>query len=195
MAAKRPPADVPSEEPILQIGEVANRTGRERVWAPSFILFTDAGEIVASGRGVPTRVAMDIHELLGNELLENQNEIIGEIFHGREHAKEGLVIWRADELDGGVLVTQELVEGVENIQLYIGDDTDNDGIANIYRTADQIANWATVATVHIGLLVRTPDKAERDVDTKTYVVAGTLIGPMGDRYQRRVFTSTVDLRN
>ncbi len=99
------------------------------------------------------------------------------------------------ELDGGVLVTQELVEGVENIQLYIGDDTDNDGIANIYRTADQIANWATVATVRIGLLVRTPDKAERDVDTKTYVVAGTLIGPMGDRYQRRVFTSTVDLRN
>ena len=79
--------------------EVTNRTGRERVWAPSFILFTDAGEIVASGRGVSTRVAMDIHELLGNELLENQNEIIGEIFHGREHAKEGLVIWRADELD------------------------------------------------------------------------------------------------
>ncbi len=79
--------------------EVTNRTGRERVWAPSFILFTDAGEIVASGRGVSTRVAMDIHELLGNELLENQHEIIGEIFHGREHAKEGLVIWRADELD------------------------------------------------------------------------------------------------
>ncbi len=78
--------------------EVTNRTGRERVWAPSFVLFTDAGEIVASGRGVSTRVATDIHELLGNELLENQNEIIGEIFHGREHAKEGLVIWRADEL-------------------------------------------------------------------------------------------------
>ncbi len=79
--------------------EVTNRTGRERVWAPSFVLFTDAGEIVASGRGVITRVAADIHELLGNELLENQNEIIGEIFHGREHAKEGLVIWRADRVD------------------------------------------------------------------------------------------------
>lgn len=79
--------------------EVTNRTGRERVWAPSFVLFTDAGEIVASGRGVSTRVAMDIHELLGNELLENQNEIIGEIFHGREHAKEGLVIWPANSLD------------------------------------------------------------------------------------------------
>ena len=78
--------------------EVTNRTGREQVWAPSFV-FTDAGEIVPSGRGVSMRVAADVRELLRNELLENQNEIIGEIFHGREHAKEGLVIWRADELD------------------------------------------------------------------------------------------------
>ena len=78
---------------------ITNRTGREQVWAPSFVLYTDAGEIVASGRGVATRVAMDIHDLLGNEFLENQNEIIGEIFHGREHAKEGLVIWRADRID------------------------------------------------------------------------------------------------
>lgn len=78
---------------------VTNRTGREQIWAPSFVLYTDAGEIVASGRNVSTRVTGDIHDLLGNELLEDQNEIIGEIFYGREHAKEGLVIWRADDLD------------------------------------------------------------------------------------------------
>ncbi len=78
---------------------VTNRSGREQIWAPSFILFTDAGEIIASGRNVSSRVASDLKELLGNELLENQNEIIGEIFHGREHAKEGLVVWRARSLD------------------------------------------------------------------------------------------------
>ncbi len=79
--------------------EVTNRTGREQVWAPTLVLFTDDGEIIASGRGVSTRVTNDIRDLLGNELLENQNEIIGEIFHGREHAKEGLVIWRAGSFD------------------------------------------------------------------------------------------------
>jgi len=78
---------------------VTNRTGRGRIWAPSFVLFTDAGEILASGRGVASRVASDLQELLGNALLENQNEIIGEIFHGREHAKDGLVIWPARNLD------------------------------------------------------------------------------------------------
>ena len=78
---------------------LTNRTGRERIWAPSFTLFTDAGEILPSGRDVPTRVADDLHELLGNRFLESQNEIIGEIFFGREHAREGLVVWRARNLE------------------------------------------------------------------------------------------------
>ena len=79
--------------------EIMNRTGRGHVWAPTFTLYSDSGEIIASGRGVSTRVTSDLRELLANELMENQNEIIGEIFHGREHAKEGLVIWPAGTLD------------------------------------------------------------------------------------------------
>ncbi len=79
--------------------KVTNRTGHEQVWAPRFTLFTDAGEILTSGRRVPGRVTADIMKLLGNDLLENQNQIIGEIFHGREHAKEGLVVWPALNLE------------------------------------------------------------------------------------------------
>lgn len=75
--------------------KVVNRTGRERVWAPRFTLFTDVGEIMVSGRGVPTRVTDALMDLLGNPLLENQNAVIGELFHGREHAREGLVVWPA----------------------------------------------------------------------------------------------------
>jgi hypothetical protein len=79
--------------------QVTNRTGREQVWAPSFTLFTDAGQIIASGRGVPSRVVDDIREMLASPLIETQHEIIGEIFHGREHARDGLVVWLADEID------------------------------------------------------------------------------------------------
>ena len=79
--------------------KVTNRTGRDQVWAPSFTVFTDAGEIVKSGRAVPNRVANEIRDLLGNTFLETQNEAIGDIFHGREHAKEGLVIWPAQSTD------------------------------------------------------------------------------------------------
>ena len=79
--------------------KVTNRTGRDQVWAPSFTLFTDAGQIMRSGRAVPARVADEIRDLLGNIFLETQNEAIGDIFHGREHAKEGLVIWPAQNTD------------------------------------------------------------------------------------------------
>jgi hypothetical protein len=78
--------------------KVTNRTGRDQVWAPTFALFTDAGEILPSGRSVPARVAADLKALLGNQFLEHQNEIIGEIFHGRDHAKEGLIVWPARQV-------------------------------------------------------------------------------------------------
>jgi hypothetical protein len=75
--------------------QVVNRTGSDQVWAPTIVLFTDAGEILSSGRGVRPRIEESIRELLGNELMETQNEIIGDIRQGREHARDGLVVWPA----------------------------------------------------------------------------------------------------
>lgn len=74
---------------------VTNETGRDQIWAPSFVLYTDVGEILAAGAGVPTRVEQSIRNLLGNPLLETQTEVIGEILQGKEHARDGLVVWPA----------------------------------------------------------------------------------------------------
>ena len=54
--------------------------------------------MVRSGRGVPTLVVRDLRRLLGNELIEDQNQIIGPLLQGPENAKEGLVIWNAANL-------------------------------------------------------------------------------------------------
>lgn len=78
---------------------VTNRTDNDQVWAPRFTLFTDAGNIMVSGRDVPRRVVENLMMLLNNPFLEDQNEIIGEIYQGREHAREGLVLWPAENLD------------------------------------------------------------------------------------------------
>ena len=75
--------------------KVTNRTGKVQVWAPSIALFTDTGHLEQAGREVPNRVTENLLELLQNPLLEDQNSIIGDILHGREHAKEGLVVWPA----------------------------------------------------------------------------------------------------
>lgn len=74
---------------------VTNRTKRDRIWAPKFTLFTDVGEILESGKDVPSTITVKIKDLLGNELIETQNEIIGDLLQGTENARDGLVIWPA----------------------------------------------------------------------------------------------------
>ena len=74
---------------------VTNRTGKDQLWAPKLTLFTDGGEILEAGKEVPTRVTQELLTLLGNQFLEDQNSVIGDLLQGKEHAKEGLVVWKA----------------------------------------------------------------------------------------------------
>ena len=89
---------------------VTNRTGRDQLWAPNLTLFTDAGEILPAGKDVPSYVVEDLLELLGNQFLEGQNEIIGDLLQGRENAREGLVIWPARNI--GVNEMSLFVSGI-----------------------------------------------------------------------------------
>ncbi|MFK7961420.1 MAG: hypothetical protein AB8G96_12950 [Phycisphaerales bacterium] len=78
--------------------QITNQTGQDRVWAPDLVLYSDAGEILESGRDVPNRVREAARQMLGNDLLELPSEIIGDLLRGRENAREGLAIWPADDL-------------------------------------------------------------------------------------------------
>ncbi len=77
---------------------VTNRTGKDQLWAPNMVLYTDTGDILSAGRDVPPAVTQDLLNLLGNEFLEDQNTALGDIYQGRENAKEGLIIWPANSL-------------------------------------------------------------------------------------------------
>jgi len=92
--------------------------------------------------------------------------------------------------------TQPLIEGVENMQILYGEDTDGDSTVDVYRTATDVTAWPQVVAVRIGLLLRTIDEIpDADLDTATYNVNGTVIDPVDDRRLRRVFTTTISLRN
>ena len=95
----------------------------------------------------------------------------------------------------GVLVSEELVDSVESMQVSYGEDTDNDTAVDIYGKADMVTDWSRVATLRVGLLVRTPHNVDTELDRATYVFDGATLGPFNDNRQRRVFTSTVSLRN
>lgn len=91
---------------------------------------------------------------------------------------------------------QELVEGVENLQLLYGVDTDNDRNIDAYVDASSVSDWAAVRSVKIGLLVRNVDEIRGlDSNAELYDVLDTSVGPANDRRVRRVFTATVGLRN
>lgn len=92
--------------------------------------------------------------------------------------------------------SQELVEGIEMMKILYGEDTIGDNNVDTYHDAMSVSDWSRVKSVQIGLLVRTPDEIRgMELDTREYNVLGTIVGPANDLHIRRVFTTTVGLRN
>ena len=94
---------------------------------------------------------------------------------------------------------EELVEGVESLQLYYGVDTDADTVPNLYLSADLLtsAQWQRVVSVRVGLLFQSETNAA-DVDQATnYTLLDniTLTHATADNTLRYAINSTVNLRN
>jgi len=90
---------------------------------------------------------------------------------------------------------QELVEGVQSMQIRYGIDTDavKDQFPNQYVPADEVPDFVDVVSVRIMLLMRSID----DLVTETpqnYTYNGATVTP-ADRRLRQVFTTTIALRN
>jgi type IV pilus assembly protein PilW len=91
-----------------------------------------------------------------------------------------------------------LVEGIENMQILYGIDTDTkpDGIPNYYTSAFATATdplWQKVVTVRISLLLRTMEDNIAE-EPLAYRFNGDTNTPTDNRI-RRVFTNTFALRN
>ncbi|HEX5339301.1 MAG TPA: PilW family protein [Gammaproteobacteria bacterium] len=117
-------------------------------------------------------------------------------------------LFKADADNATTFTTQELVSGVENMQILYGVDTDTtaDGIPNQYVTARNVAktDWTRVVNVRIGLLVRSDlgvvtepivPPATSGCVAGTFNVLGTCVTAPSDTRLRRVFVATFSLRN
>ncbi|MHB9101715.1 MAG: PilW family protein [Sulfuricella sp.] len=97
----------------------------------------------------------------------------------------------------GVPADVELINGVENMQIEYGVDTDADSSANKYIKADAItaADWAKVVSVKVSLLLATP-ATDNNLSSKsqTYTYNGVTTTAT-DRRVRHVYTSVINLRN
>ena len=94
---------------------------------------------------------------------------------------------------------QELVEGIEQIQVLYGEDTNADGTPNYYVKANNVADMSKVVSIRISLLAATLDD-NLTVQPMPYTYNGVTITTIStpavtDRKIRRVFTATIALRN
>lgn len=95
----------------------------------------------------------------------------------------------------GANTPEELVEGVEQMQLRFGVDTNNDSLVDEYRTADAVADWGAVYSVEIALLIRSETGYGSERDTQTYQLADVVVAAPNDTLIREVFSATVGIRN
>ncbi|MGH8488990.1 MAG: PilW family protein [Gammaproteobacteria bacterium] len=103
-------------------------------------------------------------------------------------------LWRLDNTTAtGVDNPLELVEGVENMQILYGEDTNGDRIPNQYLTVNSVSTLANVVAVRASLLLRTLDDNLLPL-VQTYSYNGATVNAT-DRRLRRTFTTTVNLRN
>jgi len=110
-----------------------------------------------------------------------------------------LVRKRLSQSEGhATLVTDELIRDVENLQVLYGRDTlpDSSHSVDDYVTADQIADWDKVVSVHFGLLMRSREAQVRTAPALLYYdLPGSTVLATADHRLRRVFGGVVALRN
>lgn len=102
-------------------------------------------------------------------------------------------------LRGTTFQQEPLVEGIEQMQLEYGEDTDNDGRADQFRqTAAAVTDWRRVVSVRISLIVRGNQTDPTYADTKTYNMAGGYAYTALEanrHYPRKHFTDLIQIRN
>jgi type IV pilus assembly protein PilW len=87
----------------------------------------------------------------------------------------------------------EVVEDVQGLQIQYGEDTDADYVANVFRKANNVVDFSQVVALQVNLLLRGARFNETQAITN-YVYNGQTVVP-ADRYTRRVYTATIQLRN
>jgi type IV pilus assembly protein PilW len=107
-----------------------------------------------------------------------------------------------EDTDSMEFTTEDLAEGVENLQVLFGFDSDSDGEVDLYKDPSTIGtdDWPGVESVEVFMLVRSATRDVQYTDEKTYQLGDVTVGP-SDRsdeeknFRRLISHTSVSLRN
>jgi len=89
---------------------------------------------------------------------------------------------------------QEYLDGVEDLQVLFGEDTDANGVADYFVPADQVVDMENVVSVRIAVVTRSYGDNLTDGLNQSYSVLGD-VRTAPDQRLRQVYTTTVNIRN
>lgn len=132
-----------------------------------------------------------------------------------DNPSDGIPTLKRAELGAGGFTIVPLVEGIENLQIEYGIDTDCDGMPDVYNAdpntyvatytaacpTPATPNWRNVMSVKVNLLARNTEKTLGYTDTKTYSLglkadnSANTVGPFNDNIKRHVYQAMVRLSN
>ena len=103
-----------------------------------------------------------------------------------------LSLWRKT----GLQPPLELVEGVEDLQILFGVDSDSDRVPNQYVRANMVVDFTQVITIRISVTVNSVDSVEAtSTPTHGCAVQDCIDAEAYDGLLRRTFTQTIMMRN
>ena len=93
------------------------------------------------------------------------------------------------------MTSECLIEGVENMQIEFGVDDDRDFIVDFYTATPTAGDIVNSVAVRVHVLARSLNELAGYVNDKAYIVGPVAIAAANDGFIRRVFSTTVVLRN
>ena len=100
-------------------------------------------------------------------------------------------------LNGSVMNTDTggIAPGIEYVHIMFGIDSGVDSVVDYYNSQPTAAELSNVVTAKIYVLARSVEQGVLHTNSKTYQLGDLTFGPFNDRFYRRVYTTTVLLRN
>jgi len=128
-------------------------------------------------------------------------EYYARIFYIRnfsESAKDGIPTLCVESLGGGsslgIMATRCLIEGVEDMQIEFGVDSDFDGVPNQFTQSPLKEDIGSAVVARIYLLMRSVAEVPQYKQARTYYLGSKRI-QRDDGYVRRVMSTTVQMSN
>ena len=166
-----------------------------------------------SDNGAGTAADNGVVDCIGNSVRLNQ--LVIDRFHIANNASgEPSLFCQNTNPATGVVTDNELVPGVESMQMLVGVDTDADKSPNKYLQWNDVSiNLDQVIAVRVSLLLRSDDATVPTTDANIYNHFGTAYAPSNvaptgdagavfnqaaaalDRRMRRLYGTTVTIRN